>query len=286
DVYMGWGREYQGKAINFQCLPVHPSFLKVMGITVDEGRDFRDDDRLSRQGKYIFNEKARKEYDLQLNTMIDSDEIIGFIPDIQFTTFYTTPTPMAFYVWGTQNWGDQTAFAYIKVNAGSDMREAIRHVRNTLSKLDSDWTFNVRFFDEAIQNVYQKEQHLTLLITLFSAIAVLISIIGVFGLIVFDTAYRRKEISVRRVLGSSITEIITLFNKIYLILLAICFLIACPITYYFISKWLENFAYQTPVYWWVFLLGGLIVLLITLLTVSAQSYRAAVRNPTKALNLE
>ena len=286
DVYMGWGREYQGKAINFQCLPVHPSFLKVMGIAVDEGRDFRDDDRLSRQGKYIFNEKARKEYDLQLNTMIDSDEIIGFIPDIQFTTFYTTPTPMAFYVWGTQNWGDQTAFAYIKVNAGSDMREAIRHVRNTLSKLDPDWTFNVRFFDEAIQNVYQKEQHLTLLITLFSTIAILISIIGVFGLIVFDTAYRRKEISVRRVLGSSIMEIITLFNRIYLILLGICFLIACPITYYFIGKWLENFAYQTPVYWWVFLLGGLIVLLITLLTVSAQSYRAAVRNPTKALNLE
>jgi len=286
DTYMGWGRQYQGKSISFQCLPVDPSFLRVMGIKVNEGRDFRDDDKLNRQGKYIFNERAKKQYDIQLNTMIDSSEIIGFIPDVQFTTFHTAPTPMAFYVWGTENWGDQSAFAYIKVSAGSNMLEAIRHVQKTLSKLDPDWTFNVRFFDEAIQNVYQKEQHLTLLITLFSAIAILISIIGVFGLIIFETAYRRKEISIRRVLGSSIMEILTLFNKIYLILLGISFLIACPITYYVISKWLENFAYKTPMYWWVFLLGGVIVLLITLLTVSAQSYQAAVKNPTKALNLE
>jgi len=286
DTYMGWGRKYDGKDIQFQCLPVHPSFLKIMGIKINDGRDFREDDKLMRQGKYIFNEKARKEYAMQLNTMIDSSEIIGFIPDVQFTTFHTAPTPMAFYVWGTQNWGDQSAFAYIKVAAGSDMREAMRHVRNTLSKLDPDWSFNVRFFDEAIQNVYQKEQHLTLLITLFSAIAVLISIIGVFGLIIFDTAYRRKEISIRRVLGSSVVEVLTLFNRIYLILLGICFLIACPITYYAVSRWLENFACKTPMYWWVFLLGGVIVLLITLLTVSSQSYRAAVKNPTESLSME
>jgi putative ABC transport system permease protein len=283
---MEWGIKYQDKTIGFQCLPVDPSFLKVMGIKIDEWRDFREDDKSSRSGKFIFNEKARKEYNIQLNTMImDSSEIIGFVPDIQFTTFHITPTPMAFYVCehNMDYWGQ---YAYIKVNAGSDMRGAIQHVRNTLSKLDPDWTFNVRFFDEAIQNVYQKEQHLTLLITLFSAIAILISIIGVFGLIIFETAYRRKEISIRRVHGSTVMEILTLFNKIYLIILGICFLIACPITYYAISKWLNNFAYKTPIYWWVFLLGGLIVLLITLLTVSAQSYQAAIKNPTKALSME
>jgi putative ABC transport system permease protein len=283
---MGWGRKYQDKDINFQCLPVHPSFLQIMGVKITEGRDFREDDSQLRHGKYIFNEKARKEYDLQLNTAIDSSEIIGFMPDIQFSTFHTTPTPMAFYVWGTENWGDQTAFFFFLVNAGSDMQRAIQHVWNTLSKLDPDWTFTVKFFDDAIQNVYKKEQNLTFLITLFSAIAILISIIGVFGLIIFETAYRRKEISIRKVHGSSISEILALFNKIYLIILGICFLIACPITYYAVSKWLENFAYKSPMYWWVFLVGGLIVLIITLLTVSTQSYRAAVKNPTKALNME
>ena len=286
DTYMGWGVKYNGNDINFQCLPVAPSFLRVLGIKINDGRDFREDDKAGRHGKFIFNEEARKEYGLQLNTTIDSSEIVGFIPNVQFTTFHTTPTPMAFYVWGTEYNMNWKQYAYIKVAAGSDMSGAIRHVRNTLAKLDPDRTFNVRFFDEAIQNVYQKEQHLTLLITLFSAIAVLISVIGVFGLIIFDTAYRRKEISIRRVLGSSIMEVLTLFNRVYLILLGICFLIACPITYYAISRWLQNFACKTPMYWWVFLLGGVIVLLITLLTVSSQSYRAAVKNPTEALSME
>ncbi|MDR2806232.1 MAG: ABC transporter permease [Dysgonamonadaceae bacterium] len=287
DQYMSWGRKYRDKDIQFSCFPVHPSFLQIMGITVSEGRDFREDDRLGTRGKYIFNERAKKEYDMQVNTMDQNDnEIVGFIPDIQFTTFYTLPTPMAFFVWGNENWGDQMQYAYIKVKAGSDFREAIQHVRNTLSKLDPEWTFNVSFFDEAIQQVYEKEQRLTLLITLFSAVAILISIIGVFGLVVFETAFRRKEISIRKVHGSSVGEILLLFNKSYLVLLGVCFLIACPVTYYAISKWLDNFAYKTPIHWWVFLLGGIAVLLITLLTVNSQSYRAATKNPTTALNSE
>jgi putative ABC transport system permease protein len=283
DQYMQWGRMYQDKDIQFYCMPVEPSFLKVMGIPVTEGRDFREDDE--QHEKYIFNDKARKEYDMQLNTSMDEGEIIGFIPDIQFTTFRTTPSPMAFYVASWTN--TQMNIAYIKVGAGSDMREAIQHIQNTLSKLDPDWTFNTGSFDETIlKGVYQKEQRLTFLITLFSAIAILISIIGVFGLIVFETAYRRKEISIRKVHGSSIREILKLFNRIYLILLGICFLIACPAAYYVIDKWLDNFAYRTPMYEWVFLLGGIIVLVITLITVSSQSYRAATQNPTKALNSE
>ncbi|MDR2086469.1 MAG: ABC transporter permease [Dysgonamonadaceae bacterium] len=287
DEYTGWGRKYQDKDIQFFCLPVHPTFLQVMGITVAEGRDFREDDRQGRRGKYIFNEQAKKEYDMQLNTEdSDGNEIIGFIPDIQFTTFRTTPTPMAFYVWGTENWGDNMQLAYIKVSAGSDMREAINHVRRTLSKLDAGWTFKVEFFDEMIQGVYQKEQRLTFLITLFSAVAILISIIGVFGLVVFETAYRRREISIRKVHGSSVGEILSLFNRNYLILLGVCFLIACPVTYYAVNKWLESFAYKTPLHWWIFLLGGIIVLLITLITVNGQSYRAATKNPAEALNSE
>jgi putative ABC transport system permease protein len=105
-------------------------------------------------------------------------------------------------------------------------------------------------------------------------------------LIVFETAYRRKEISIRKVHGSSIGEILTLFNRMYLILLGVCFLIACPVTYYIMGKWLENFAYQTPLHWWIFLLGGSIILLITIFTVSSQSYRAANANPVKALSAE
>jgi putative ABC transport system permease protein len=110
--------------------------------------------------------------------------------------------------------------------------------------------------------------------------------VGVFGLIVFETQYRRREISIRKVFGSTIEEVMRLFGKTYLLILGICFVIACPIAYFIIDKWLEKFAYKIPMYWWVFLLGGIIVLLVTVVTVMAQSYKAAIANPTKALNRE
>ena len=286
DVYMGWGRKYKDKDINYQVISVDPSFLRVMDIKVNEGRDFREDDKDVDHGKYIFNEKAKNEYELEVNADIEGSEIVGFMDDIQFTTFYKTPTPMAFYVWGKNNWGDLLNFAYIKVKEGANMHEARKHIENTLSKIDPDYPFQVRFYDDAMENVYQKERRLTLLITVFSAIAILISIIGVFGLVVFEAQYRRREVSIRKVLGSSVEEIIRLFSKTYVIILGVCFVIACPIAWYVINNWLENFAYRTPIHWWVFLVGGLTVSIITIITISMQSYRTATENPVNALKGE
>jgi putative ABC transport system permease protein len=109
---------------------------------------------------------------------------------------------------------------------------------------------------------------------------------GVYGLIVFNARYKAKEIAIRKVNGSTIREIILMLNRTVLLQLSIAFLIAIPAAWFIVNKWLENFAYKITIHWWVFLLGGLIVLLITLLTVSAQSYAAATKNPTEALNKE
>ena len=284
DQYMGWGQQYMDKQINFQCLPVDPEFLKVMNISIAEGRDFREDDKDAGFGKFIFNEAARKQYDLKLNTYVDSSEIIGFIPNVHFSTFHTATVPMAFYViplqWG--NWWMNVA--YIKVKAGSNMYEAMSHVKKTFAKLDSEYPFDVRFYDEVLQNAYRKDQRMTSQITVFGAISIFISLIGVFGLILFETRFRRREIAIRKVHGSSVEEVIRLFGKNYVIIWALCFIIACPLAYFFVDKWLAGFAYKTPLYAWVFLAGGTIVLLVTLITVAVQSYRAAIQNPTTALN--
>jgi putative ABC transport system permease protein len=284
DQYMGWGRKYRDKDIHYQALPVEPDFLDVMNITINEGRNFREDDKDGRFGKYIFNEKAHKAHELELNTDIEGSEIIGFMPDIQFNTFHSEPAPMAFYVWGTENWGDRMSFAYIKVHAGSDMFAAMQHVKNTLEKLDPGYPFNVRFYSTALQSVYEKEQRLSSLIALFSLIAILISVTGVFGLVLFETQSRRREISIRKIMGSSVAEVLQLFIRTYCIITGICFVIAVPIAYYFNSNWLDNFAFKTPLYWWVFLLSGLFVLAIVLMIVSAQSYKAATKNPTEAFH--
>jgi putative ABC transport system permease protein len=289
DRYMTWGRKYQGRDISFHVYPVDPSFLKIMNIQIAEGRNFREEDADESLGKFIFNKKAKKEFNFELNLELeDEGEIIGFMPDIQFATFYQTPAPMAFFVSGKNHWsrGREKNTAYIKVKVGSDIYAAMKHIKNTLSTIDSAYPFNVRFYDDIMNQVYQKEQRLGFLITLFSIIAIVISMVGVFGLIVFETQYRRKEISIRKIFGSSTEEVMRLFGKNYLLILGICFVIACPIVYFIISKWLEKFAYKIPLYWWVFLLGGIIVLLITVITVMTQSYKAATANPVEGINAE
>lgn len=291
DFYMGWGREYKDKDINFQCIPVSPSFLRVMGIKVTDGRDFRQEDDLKDTGCYIFNEKAREMYDLELGDKIDGGEIIGFMPNIKFASFRNEVSPMTFYVWGKYYWGGEVdskyyAAAYVRVKAGSDLRAAMKHIQASLKKIDPVYPFKVSFYDEILQRTYVKELKISNLITLFSVIAILISIVGVFGLVVFESEYRRKEVAVRKVLGSSTPQILVLFNRSYLIILVICFILSAPVAFYGVYRWLENFAYRTPMYWWVFLAAFIIVSVITFITVTFQNWHVANSNPVESIKSE
>ena len=289
DQYMGWGRDYNGKNINFQCLPVSSSFLKVMGIEVKEGRDFRPEDDQKETGCYIFNEKAKAQLELKLNEQIDGDEIIGFIPDIKFASFRQEVTPMAFYLWGKYQWGQEGNYynaAYVKFKAGSDLRAGMEHVRESLKKFDSEYPFVIRFYDEVLQHTYEKELKIGSLITLFSLVAIFISIVGVFGLVVFESEYKRKEIAVRKVLGSTTGEVLYMFNVSYFWILLICFVLGAPVAWYGVHRWLENFAYRTPMYGWVLPLAFLAIGMITFLTVTYQNWHVANENPVKNIKSE
>jgi putative ABC transport system permease protein len=292
DGYNMWSRKYRGEDIMYQVIPVHHTFLKVMGIEVTQGRDFRAEDELIPHGAYIYNETARKQYNMELNTMISgwsegviasSGEVIGFIPDIKFASFRTTVEPMAFFVWGTDNWGSQPYIAYIKLKPGANVRTAMSHIQSTLTTFEANYTFDVRFFSEVLQRLYEKEGSFSTLISLFSLIAIFISIVGVFGLVVFDSESRRREIGIRKVHGSSTTGILVLFNKAYFNILLICFIMAVPLAWYAVQMWLQNFAYKTPMYWWVYLLTFMAVGIITASTVTFQNWRVANENPVKSI---
>ena len=288
DRYMGWGRRYKGEGISFEVIPVHYTFLKVVGIDIAEGRDFRAEDANTKDGVYVFNETARKKYDMELGTRIadDQGEIIGFMPDIKFASFRKEIGPMAFYVWGTDNWGKRPVNAYIRVKAGADKRAAMAYIYSTIAEFDTENIYNVLFHDDVMQRLYEKEIALSLLITLFSMIAIFVSIVGVFGLVIFDSECRRKEIATRKVLGASTINIILMFNKVYLRILAICCVIAMPFAWYAVTRWLENFAYKTPLYWWVYLLAFVAVGIITVVTVTFQNWRVANDNPVNAIKSE
>ncbi|MDR1455413.1 MAG: ABC transporter permease [Tannerella sp.] len=286
DVFMGWGRKFNDRKIQYDCLPADPSFPEIMGIGVTEGRNFREDDARSRHGVYLFNEIARKTFDMKLGDRIDSTEIVGFVPDLHFASMRREISPMAFLVWGINNWGDQFGFAYIRVKAGSDLRAAMTHVRDVLGELDASYPFDVRFFDDVLQKTYESEQRMGMLIAVFSLIAVFISIVGVFGLVVFDSEYRRREIGIRKVFGSTTREILLAFNRSYVRILCICFLPAAATGWYAVTRWLENFATHTPMYWWVYLMAFTIVFLLTVATVTFQNWRAASANPVDSIKAE
>ena len=287
DKYMSWGGPYKGEVLGFQCIPVDYNFLKVMGIKITEGRDFRQEDSNKQTGAFIYNETARKKYNLEIGSKIESaGEIIGFIHDINFSSFRMEIMPMAFYVRGLEFMQQNQYYAYIKVKKGTNLRVAMSHIHATFAKFDSNYQFEVRFFDEVLQRLYEKEISLNSLISLFSMIAIFISIVGVFGLVVFDSECRRKEIGIRKVLGASTFGIIIMFNKIYLRILMICFVIAAPLAWYAVHRWLENFAFKTPMYWYVYLLAFFTVAIITACTVTFQNWRVANDDPVKAIKIE
>ena len=290
DGYMKWGRKYKGNNMMFSVLPVDYTFLQMMGIEISEGRDFRQGDANTEQGAFVFNEAARKEFNLELNTSIEGwpgAEIIGFMPDIKFTSFRMAVEPMAFIVFGENGRNDiDLRYAYIRLNKSANERAALSYVNATLAEFDADFTFDVRFYDEVLKRLYEKETALCSLITLFSLLAIFISIVGVFGLVVFDSESRRKEIGIRKVLGASTMGIIIMFNKGYFKILVICFVIAAPMAWYAVTRWLENFAYKTPMYWWVYLLAFVAVGIITAATVTFQNWRVASDNPLNAIKTE
>jgi len=295
DEYGGVGRRYKDfDNISFGVFPIHYTFLKTMGIEITEGRDFRAEDAGKQSAVFVFNETARKKFDMEIGTSIekynDGDafggEIIGFISDVKFASLRKEVEPMAFVVLGAVNWGMQSNQAFIKMRAGADKRATMAYIHSTLSEFGPEYMFNVQFYDDVVQRLYEKEIALNLLITLFSLIAIFISIVGVFGLVVFDSECRRKEIGIRKILGASTMSIIIMFNKAYFRILLVCFVIAAPLAWYAITRWLENFAYKTPMYWWVYMLAFLVVGIITAATVTFQNWRVANDNPVNAIKKE
>jgi len=164
--------------------------------------------------------------------------------------------------------------------------ETLAFIRDTYKKHRNDRGFSYSYFEDELEQVYMAENRFGNLILRFSLIAVVIAMMGIFGLSTFATERRIKEIGVRKVHGAKLTEILTLLNKDFIKWVAIAFIVACPIAYFAMNKWLENFAYKTTLSWWIFALAGVLALGIALLTVSFQSYKAATRNPIESLRYE
>lgn len=289
---MGWGRTFKGEQINLDSYPVSWNFLRFMGIDVVEGRDFTQADEQSEHGVFIFNKIAKEKYGLTLEDKLNghsaATEIAGFCEDFQFRPLQYELNPFAFYIFGKNPWWELTHL-YVRTVSGAPFKEVEAAIKDVILKFNPGANvseYRVRFFDEELGQQYRKEQQLTTMVTLFTVLAIIISLMGVFGLVMFETQYRRKEIGVRRVHGSSVVDILRMFNMKFAKMLLVAFVIAAPVTLRIIDYYYSTFAHSATISIWVFLVAFLLVAAIVFVVVTVGSFRAATENPVNSLKSE
>ncbi len=290
---MGWGHAYKGGSINFQCYPVAYNFLRFMGIEIVEGRDFSESDEVSESSSMIFNTQAQKEFDIDLETPgpghQDNTQVVGICRDFNFKPLQYGSAPFAFYVFGKHSWRSGLRHIYIRTAPGANPGEVIRFVNNTVAEMRPDIdpeTYGVDFFDRELGEQYRQENQLAQLIGLFTLIAIVISLMGVFGLVLFETQHRSREIAIRRVHGASVGDILKMFNLKFIAIVLVSFAVAAPASWLIVRFYFRGFAYHTPIFRWVFAAALLAVLVITVLIVTLRSRRAATANPVDYLKNE
>lgn len=295
---MGWGREFKGRQVAFQSYVVQPDFLRVMGIPITDGRDFLESDFDKELGTIIFNEAARREFEMQvgdrINGFVSPDEqIVGFCADFNFKPLQYGVSPFCFYLLPKkiqqENYWHLPHVVYVRMTPGADIAAVTAHIRRCIAEVDprtEPGDIVVRVFDEELGLEYDNERKLTAIVGLFALLAVVIALMGVFGLVLFETQHRRREIAVRRVMGASRGEILAMFNRRYVMLVAVCFVLAVPVSIWAVRHWLAGFAYAVPLYWWVFALALAGVLAVTALTVTVRSWRAVNENPAESVKSE
>ena len=289
---MGWGRMFKDKQINLDSYPVSWNFLRFMGIEVIEGRDFTRADEQCENGVFIFNKTAKDMYGLTLEDKLsghrEETDIVGFCEDFQFRPLQYDLNPFAFYIWGKKPWWD-LEHLYIRTEPGAPFQQVNEVVKETILKFNPAANvsgFTLNFFDQELGQQYEKEKQLTTMVTLFTLLAIIISLMGVFGMVIFETQYRRKEIGVRRVHGSSILDILVMFNRKFAKLLVASFIVAAAVSWFAMDYYYSTFAYSAPISWWVFAVALLLVSLIVFAVVTVGSWRAATENPVNSLKSE
>ena len=259
-------------------------FLQMMHIPIVQGHDFSTS--YGTDG-YIINESALKliryknPIGRSLSILGTSKPIIGVVKDFHLTSLHDPIKPLVLLLNDTLNWG----YALIKTQPGRT-QQAIAGLEKVFKQMEPRFPFRYNFVDEEYQKLYTSEVTVSKLSDGFAFFAIFISCLGLLGLTMFTAEQRRKEIGVRKVIGASVTDIVTMLSTDIVKLVLLAAIIATPFTWIAMNNWLQNFAYRTTISWWLFLIAGIIALMIALITISFQSIKAAIANPVKSLRAE
>jgi putative ABC transport system permease protein len=278
------------KAVSIQNWSVDYDYLKTMGMEIVQGRNFSKDYGTDSTG-IIINETAVKKFgfanplgksvsSFQLNLKdFDTYTIIGVIKDFHFESLRNEISALSMKL------GRSRGAVSFKIN-GQNIPQTVKQIEAKWQEMANGQPFKYGFMDEEFDQMYRSETRIGTLALIFAFLSILIACLGLFGLAAFMAEQRTKEIGIRKVLGASVPNIVQMLSKDFLKLVFISTVIAFPIAWWAMHKWLQDFAYRIDIEWWVFALAGVMALLIALLTVSFQAVKAAVANPVKSLRTE
>lgn len=291
--YTDGGNMQEGKDVKMNYIDTR--FLQTLNIHPVAGRLYSDDYYTEdTAGSVVLNETAAKLFGFKSATQAINQKlhfkftdqtfnfnIIGVVKDFHFEDLHLPIGPYGFQL----NVPPSFNYAIVHVRPGN-LTAALQSIQTIWHNLNANEPFDYSFLDKDFQKNYDAENKLASIVGDFTVIAILISCLGLFGLATFSAEQRIKEIGVRKVLGASVTSIVALLSKDFLKLVAIAVIIASPIAWLVMNKWLESFAYRTNISWMVFVITTFVALLIALLTISFQAIRAAIANPVKSLHTE
>jgi putative ABC transport system permease protein len=269
---------------------VDESYIPTLGMSMASGRNFSKD-YVSDSNAVIVNESAARAYGWKgspLGHTITHSEndgvkttyhVIGVVKDFHFRSLHEQITPLLMTL--GQDWNN-----FIVKTRTKDIAGLLTTLRRRWSEMTTESAFSYSFLDQRFDKTYKSEQNIGLILGIFAGLTIFIACLGLFGLATFTAAQRTKEIGIRKVLGADISGLVTLLSKDFLKLVGLAFLIAAPFTWWVMNRWLRDFAYRSPISWWIFPAAAILALLVALVTISSQAIRTALTNPVKSLRAE
>lgn len=283
-----WGLGDENMEPNTKFAIVMPNFVNTFDMKMVLGKSFSFSD-VSSQNGYIINQTMANRMEdpnpigRRVNFWGRDGEIIGVVNDFQNNWITREVKPMVLSAYpGSQHF---IKFIFIKIN-GSEISKTLEYIGEVQQQFSANYPFEYSFIDTEIDSYLKDEGRFNSIFLFFSIIAIFLASMGLFGLTLFSSEKRTKEIGVRKVNGARIFEIFNLLLNELVACIIAAFVLTCPLVYLLLKQWLLNFSYKTTLSWWVFAIAGFTVLIIALLTVSWQTYRAARRNPVEALRYE
>ncbi|MBV5313358.1 MAG: ABC transporter permease [Prolixibacteraceae bacterium] len=279
------------KQLNFDTFNGDASLYSMLGLQLVQGRFFSDD-LVTDEHKMIVNETFVREHKMEnpigakfvmgFGENPPLSEIIGVVKDFHYKP---VTVPIGSLIIQNEPW---SSYCLVSLNTSDfkSLNRFIQEIKSETSKLSPSFPVEISFLDQAVESLYQSEIQFRRTFSLFAGCAIVICCLGILAMSLFACQRRIKEIGIRKVNGAKVSEVLAMLNRDFVRWVAISFVIATPVAWYIMSKWLESYAYKTELSWWIFALASLLALGIALLTVSWQSWKAATRNPVEALRYE